>query len=231
MELEIKSRSRLLWKCIGGMMNRVRVSPRVIGFACLLSFVCTGCASWSTLHQTPIHPYSMTPPASPQQSERVPGFLTDYRVTLNGTETTAQQNFINRFVNGLNRTGLFSTVKASPPEAGDGKYIDFRLTVDERVNSHQGMAAFKGALIAVTLFILTPALPLKVDFESDMALQARRWDGQTRNYSACCKGTANFHLFANPALAGQDVAAKVTGANINSLLNQVANDATFYRGK
>ena len=121
------------------------------------------------------------------------------------------------------------TVNDMPATKPD-KYISFVLESDENQETNQGANAVKGFFIGATFFLLTPVIPLSYDFESDMHLLATRGDGKAKQYSAKGKGSASYQLYANAAMAGQEVRAKVTNNNINSLMNQLSLDANFLCG-
>lgn len=191
-------------------------------------FLVSGCASWTTIKESPPFHENFTGVSPSAQREGLPAILVDCRVTSNGVPAAASQDFINRFVNELNRTGLFQNVRTGFPGSVPPKIYTLSLSVAENSDPHQGAAMVKGFFIGLSLFTLTPALPLRVDFESQMHLTVSTWDGRSKHYTARGEGAAKFHLFANAAQAGQDVVGKVTTANINSLMNQMMQDSAFY---
>jgi len=195
--------------------------------AILLLSLAAGCASWTTIGERPLLSEAFTGTTFPTQQTQ-PAFLKDCRVTVNGTEVNPSQDFVNRFLNNVTRTGLFTPARTGAPDQGLQRYVVMTLSVDENKDTHQGEAIGKGVLIGLTLYLLAPVLPLRYDFESQMTLSVALVDGRSKQYTARGSGTAHFHLFANAYLAGQDVEGKVTSSNINSIMNQLMKDSALY---
>jgi hypothetical protein len=208
----------------GVTMKKKAISVLLIFFV-LFSF---GCASWTTIKEKPALSDNFQYPERITQHEKFPAYLIDTKFSINGNDVNASQDFIERLLTNFNRTQLFSFVKKGVPETSNIKYYRLRFNCNERKDTNQGTAFVKGFFIGLTLFLLTPALPLTYDYDANMTLYATNWDGVTKEYSAKSSGTANFHLFANPVLAGGDVEAKVINANLNSLMNQMMRDGAFY---
>ena len=154
----------------------------------------------------------------------------DLKVKSNGHEVNASSEFQKRFMVHIKDTNIFSSVAQDMPAIKPDKYVSFVLESDENQESNQGANAVKGFFIGATFFLLTPVIPLSYDFESDMHLIAARGDGKTKQYSAKGKGSASYQLYANAAMAGQEVRAEVTNNNINSLMSQLTLDAKFLCG-
>lgn len=193
-----------------------------------LTLLVVGCSSWTVIKDRPVLSESVSETSMPVQQTQ-PAFLKDYRGITDGVESNINQDFVNRFLNAVGRTGLFTPVRAGAPDQGVQRYVTMALTVREGRDTHQGDAAWKGALMGLSLYLLAPVLPLQYDFDSQMDLTVALIDGRKKQYTARGSGTANFHIFANAPRAGQDVEGQVTSANINSLMNQIIKDSVFYR--
>lgn len=159
----------------------------------------------------------------------MPAILGGVVATLNGEEVNPSRDFEHRLLRTLGGTGLFSTIRSQIGSTGPESCVRFSMGIDEDLDSHQGKAILHGFLIGLTLYLLTPALPLQLDFESQMTLDAVRPDGDTRRVYIQCKGVAYYHLLANAVLAEMEVGAKVTTNNLNSLISQVVQDAEWFR--
>lgn len=151
------------------------------------------------------------------------------RVTVmqNGVEVTPNQDWIKRFSDKLRDTQVMSTLTNDHNCNG----TSFNLTVSNTIDSHQGANATKGFFIGATLFLLTPALPLNIDFSSEMTLDATRPNGTAKRYTAKSAGSAWWHYFGNNILAGQELGSTITNNNTNAVMNQVVADSDFYNVK
>ncbi len=191
--------------------------------------------SGCTLHWTDIDlkPNGADAVANHSSHNNVPGCLaimTDMKVKSNGQETNPSSEFQKRFMAHIKDTKIFDSVVHDMPTIKPDKYVSFALESDENQDTNQGANYAKGFFIGATFFLFTPVIPLSYDFESDMHLTATRGDGKTKQYNAKGKGSASYQLYANAAMAGQEIRAEVTNNNINSLINQLALDANFLCG-
>lgn len=203
---------------------------KIIGV--LLTILLSGCtAHWVEIGNKPDGSESINQYAGDKKATiGSVAIMNDLRVKSDGQEVNASSNFEKRFMAHLKDTNIFNAVVSDMPAAKPEKYVKFALSVSENQNPHQGTNFVKGMLIGLTLYALTPVLPLSYDFESEMVLNATRWDGKTKQYVAKGNGSVSYHLFANKVMAGQEVQAKVTNSNVNALMNQLVRDADFLYG-
>src|SRR5713101_835653 len=125
--------------------------------------------------------------------------LIGVKVFLNGTETTPSQDFVANVENKLRETKVFDQVSKELPQGPP--VFDLSLTARERVDPHIGANFTKGFFIGLTFFALTPVLPLTIDRDLDLTLDATRWDGQTRRYHSTAEGRLSMMLFGNAPVA------------------------------
>jgi len=199
---------------------------RLLGtVAFLLLWSLVGCSHWVEVKVRPPGSEGVLPAAGRGESH---AYMASVKTWSNRVETSPSTDFVRRFARDLEATNAFASVAAEkPPGVGDG-HVAFSLMVHEEVQPHTGEAVLKGVFIGLSLFLLTPVLPLRSDFESQMELSAMRPDGQARRYETVCKGTAYFHLFGDAYAAGLQLVAEVTNCNVNSLMNQIVSDCEFY---
>ena len=152
--------------------------------------------------------------------------MADLKVKLNGHETNPSLGFQNRFITHIKDTKIFDSVIHDMPSIKPERYVSFVLESDENEEKDQAVNAVKGFFIGLTLFVLTPVIPLSYEFESDMHLYATRGDGKTNRYNAKGKGSVSYQFFG-AAKASQELISEVTNNNINSLINQLSLDENF----
>lgn len=179
--------------------------------------------------------YSMTktPPVSDQvnrnynRSGQVPVYISSISVKNNSMSA----GFENRLIAKMNETGLYGDViygiYARRPTT---EFIDASLSITEVVEDHTASNATKGFFVGATLFLLTPALPLKYDIEDHFALHVVWPNGQQRDYTANCAAHAYGTLYqlqpaANTA-SGESVDRCLT-----SVVNQMGADAIHMIGR
>lgn len=210
--------------------SRVRASAAAVAACAALAVFSGGCARWTQFAET-------IPPAAPATialiptEARVPAVLHTLSIEQNGAPLDPNADLERRLLSALHDTGIFSQLlfpaHAQPP-MGDRKHVVARLSLQQTVDSHAGEAAFKGFLIGASMFLATPLLPLEYDYEAQMTLDLRRWDGRTRQYKASSKGTAYYHLFGATPLAVEELKGQVTERCLTALKDQLLKDAQFY---
>ncbi|MCL7422389.1 MAG: hypothetical protein M8364_15970 [Methylobacter sp.] len=203
-------------------MKKITILIFAMGFS--------GCtAHWTNIdlkpdEAAPVSHYSGSKPSNCM------AVMDDLRVTSNGQAANVNEAFQKRFITNLKDTHLFSTVTDTIPTDRPNNLVNFALSIAENQDTNQGANVTKGFFIGLSLYLLTPVIPLSYDFESDMTLVAMRSDGRSKRYTAKGKGEARYHLFANAAMAGEDVRSQITNNNLSALMNQISQDADFICG-
>src|SRR5262249_32904091 len=133
--------------------------------------------------------------------------LGSVKVFLNGSETIPNKDFVANVESKLRETGLFNQVS---PELPEGRPVfNLSLTARERVDPHVGANFTKGFFVGLTFFALTPALPITVDRDLDLTLDANRWDGESRHYRSTAEGRLSMTIFGDGLVAGAKLAGQV----------------------
>lgn len=188
-----------------------------------------GCARWIDVVPSST-PHEESVSRSISHDERVPLVMDGLRMTQNGTPQNPSAEVERRILNTVQETRLFSTLV---PLGGNGislgdKTVTARITFEETIEPHSGEAAWKGFVIGVSMFLLSPAIELHYDYAAKATLELERWDGQVKRYEAQSAGTAHYNLFgATPLMIGE-LKGEVTEACLTSLMDQLVRDTTFY---
>jgi hypothetical protein len=189
-----------------------------------------GCtARWIDVSPSPTnreHPVTQ----SILNNERVPLVMDGFRMTQNGAPQNPSDEVEYRILNTVQETRLFSTLIPLGGNAallGD-KVVTARITFDETIDSHSGATAWKGFIIGVSMFLLSPVIDLDYDYAAEASLELGRWDGQVKRYTAHSAGTAHYTLFAaSPTMIGE-LKGQVTEACLTDLMDQLIRDTNFY---
>lgn len=188
----------------------------------------TGCSHWIELAvPTDTTPLAGTTVAT---DARMPLLLETIRVTHNGSSIAPAAILERQVLGAIEATRLFSQHYQSgySQPAADQARVTVRLSIDNLVEPHAGQAAWRGFVVAASMFALAPFISLNYDYGTAMSLEMERWDGQMKHYSATSNGSAHYKLFgANPDVIEQ-LKGQVTEACLSSLLNQVIQDSPFY---
>lgn len=201
------------------------------GIPILLMMLLSGCTShWTSIDLKPDGSDSMNPYSGDNKKAGCVAIMSEVRVKNNGLDANASDSFQKRFILNLKDTRIFEAVVQDMPTPKPDKYVSLALAVNENHDLHQGSNVTKGIFIGLSLYLLTPVLPLSYDFESHMLLNATRWDGKTKQYVAKGQGNSSFQLYANRAAANGDVQSKVMSNNLNALMNQLVKDTDFLYG-
>ena len=212
-------------------MNTTRPLRRTIIGCCglIIVILTVGCARridvipFSTLQQESIT-------RSIPNDERVPLVMDGFRMMQNGAPQNPSTEIERRILNTVQETRLFSTLVplgGNVSSLGD-KVVTARITFDETVDPHSGSAAWKGLVIAASMFLLSPVIELDYDYAAQASLELERWDGQVKRYEARSTGTAHYYLFgATPMMIGE-LKGQVTEACLTELMDQLVRDTNFY---
>ena len=200
-----------------------------VGLVGLAAITTVGCARW----------IDVKPSANAQQefvtgsisnNERVPLIMDGLRIVQNGAPQNPSAEFERRILQTVQETRLFSTLTplgASTSALGD-KVITARITFDETIDPHAGEAAWKGFIIGVSMFLLSPAIELDYDYAAQASLELERWDGQVKQYVASSTGTAHYNLFGATPILINELRGRVTEACLGDLMDQLVRDTNFY---
>ena len=188
-----------------------------------------GCSRWID-----VMPSSIIPEESVTRSisndERVPLVMDGIRMMQNGAPQNPSAEIERRILNTVQETRLFSTLVplgenvASPGE----KAVTARITFNETVEPHSGAAAWKGFVIGVSMFLLSPVIELHYDYAATATLELERWDGQVKRYEAQSSGTAHYNLFGASPIVISELKGQVAEVCLTELMDQLVRDTTFY---
>lgn len=159
----------------------------------------------------------------------LPAYITSVDVSSNGNTVSPNQDFINKFIKDMEKMRTFSTILQGKPDTHSKQFVKLAIRVSETEDWHRVANSFKSFFAGFTMFVLTPVLRLDYDFEQEISIQASRWDGQIKNYTA--KGTASNSYTWNAAQEARSIQNQVVEANRNSLINQLVQEAAFFENK
>ncbi len=189
----------------------------------------TGCARWVELMPT-VNSSQEPSVREIARDEQVPLVMNSVGITRNGSPQNLSLETEQRVLGTLREIGLFShlggTDSAEPPASE--KFIRARLLFDETIDQHAGDTAWKGIVIAASMFTLTPFIPLKYDYATHVTLELERWDGQVKHYESHSAGTVHYQLFGATPLMIDELKGHVTESCLTALMQQMVNDTTFY---
>ena len=210
---------------------KAKLPPRwtIIGCCGLIVTLTTGCTRWVELMPT-VNSSQEPSVREIARDEQVPLVMDTVRMTLNGSPQNPSLETEQRVLGALREIGLFSqlggTASAEPPASE--KFIRARLLFDEAVDSHPGDVAWKSIVIGVSMYVLTPFIPLEYDYATHVALELERWDGQVKRYESQSAGTAHYQLFGATPLMIDELKGHVTESCLTALMQQIVHDTTFY---
>ncbi|MEO6542675.1 MAG: hypothetical protein ABIP05_01360 [Nitrospiraceae bacterium] len=188
-----------------------------------------GCSRWiDVMPSSALHEEAVT--RSISTDERVPLVMDGLRMMQNGAPQNPSAEIERRILNTVQETHLFSTlVPLGENVASLGeKAVTARITFDETVEPHSGAAAWKGFVIGVSMFLLSPAIELHYDYAAKATLELERWDGQVKRYEAQSSGTAHYNLFGATPIMISELKGQVAEACLTELMDQLVRDTTFY---
>jgi hypothetical protein len=207
-----------------------RLSLRSKGVAVLLvslQLVMTGCYATMSMDKVPPQSGALTP--SRLQQRLPPAYLTSIQVSLNGARTNLAPTFETRVIGMLQEGRTFSDVisvlgrERRPPNE---EHFDLTLHVEEIQHWHRFGNGVKGFFIGLSLFLLTPALPLVYEHEAKMTVSVILPSGVTKEYVADAQGST-YYTMNKAQEAIPKLASQVVESCLVSLVNQLSNDRTL----
>lgn len=194
----------------------------------LIIVLASGCSHWIELSDqaTPLSP-SQTTIAS---NLRVPLLLETIHITQNGAPVAIPPALERQVLGALESTRLFSQYFQSGYEqpASHEPRVTVRLTMNTHIDPHPGETAWSGFVIGASMFLLSPVIWFDYDYGTEMVLEAERWDGQTKQYTASSSGSAHYYLFGASPHVIEELKGQVTDTCLTSLLDQLVRDAPLY---
>lgn len=162
--------------------------------------------------------------------ERVPFVMDSLHLSRNGSPQNPSTETERRILARIQDTRLFSTLIPLGRQAdslGD-KIIAARITMDETIEPHSWLAAFKGILIGGSMFLLSPFIDFEYEYAASVGLELERWDGQIRRYEARSSGTVHYNLFGATPVMIDELKGHVTEACLSDVAGQLVRDTTQY---
>jgi hypothetical protein len=189
----------------------------------------TGCTRWIDVTPPSVDPKEIMTHSLPND-ERVPLVTNSFHLSRNGSSQYPSADLERRILSSVQETSLFSTLtplgeKSDSP--GD-KTVSARITVDETIEPHSWLSAFKGIVIGGSMFLLSPFIDLEYGYAATVALELERWDGQVKRYEGRSSGTVYYKLFGATPVMIDELKGHVTEACLTDLTQQLVRDTNLY---
>jgi hypothetical protein len=208
-------------------MNMFRWS--VLSLAGFVLCGTTGCTRWIDVKPPSADPQDTMTHSLPSD-ERVPLVTNSFHLSRNGSSQYPSADLERRILNGVQETNLFSTLMPLGEKSdslGD-KVVSARITVDETIEPHSWLSAFKGIVIGGSMFLLSPFINLEYGYAATVALELERWDGHVTRYEARSSGAVHYKLFGATPVMIDELKGHVTEACLADLTQQLVRDTTLY---
>jgi hypothetical protein len=208
-------------------MNMFRWS--ILSLAGFVLCSITGCTRWIEVKPPSAdHKEAMT--HSLPTDERIPLVTNSFHLSRNGSLQYPSVDLERRILSSIQETNLFSTLiplGEKSDSLGD-KVVSARITVDEAIEPHSWLAAFKGIIIGGSMFLLSPFIDLEYGYAETVALELERWDGQVTRYEARSSGAVHYKLFGATPVMIDELKGHVTEACLTDLTQQLVRDTSLY---
>lgn len=162
--------------------------------------------------------------------ERVPLVMDSFQLSRNGAPQNPSMEAERRILNRVQETRLFSTLiplGAQSDSLGE-KVVSARITLDETIEPHSWLSAFKGIILGGSMFLLSPFIDFEYDYAARVGLELERWDGQVKRYEGTSSGTVQYKLFGATPVMIDELKGHVTEACLTDLTGQLVRDTTLY---
>jgi hypothetical protein len=198
------------------------------------AFVVTGCGV--SIGITEKAPATDLPAAArPANAGPAPrGVIEAVAIKRNLVARDPEPKLTQEFLAGARQAGLFSDLSTSRESRDPMRDMGITLSVNETLDAHRDENQMRQERIERSwlLPIITPFYIMyhrfEGDFESQMVLDVERWDGETRRYTARARGRMEYSYNADPEPSQQELIRQVTANVLQSLVNQMAADRSFF---
>ena len=201
----------------------------IVSVVGMLLYLQTGCTRSIELKPASAHSPSAET-HSLANNERVPLVMDSFQLSRNGAPQDPSAETERRILNKVQDTRLFSTLipLGSKSEPLGAKIVSARITVDETIEPHSWLSAFKGIILGGSMFLLSPFVDFEYDYAAKVGLELERWDGQVKRYEGTSSGTVQYKLFGATPVMIDELKGHVTEACLTELTTQLVRDTTLY---
>jgi hypothetical protein len=163
----------------------------------------------------------------------VPAVLEKLDLRVNGSDIEPPEEFSRLIVQKLQRTYVFQEV-AALADSGMMKHrekaVNLRMTINSVLDTNVITTLVRFAANCVTLFLLSPALPYKDEFDVTIILKAVRSDKAERFYRSRIRGSTCYRFFGGEQ-ARREAQDQVLTRGLNDLMRQIMKDVDFFARK
>jgi hypothetical protein len=211
------------------IMTRHAFRWSIMGFIGVVLGMSIGCARSIEVKPVSIESQAAITHSLPSD-ERVPFVMDSFHLSRNGAPQDPSTEVERRILNRVQETSLFSTLipLGGQTDSLSEKIVSARITMNEAIEPHSWMAAFKGIIIGGSMFLLSPFIDLEYDYATTVGLELERWDGQVKRYEANSSGTVRYKLFGATPVMIDEQRGHVTEACLTDLTSQLVRDTTRY---
>jgi hypothetical protein len=151
--------------------------------------------------------------------------LVSISVKIDGAGHNTATEFPQRLIGKLQESKIFSNIESilNGGKKPQEPFYEITLTENETLHNNTFFNGLKGFFIGLSLYTLTPALPLTKQFESDMTLKVVAPNMKEKEYRASQYGSLVCTLF-DCKLGWIKLTGEVTDNNIIYLINQMSQD-------
>ncbi|OQW35891.1 MAG: hypothetical protein A4E19_15650 [Nitrospira sp. SG-bin1] len=188
-----------------------------------------GCTRWIDVKPSSTDPREVTTHSLPDD-ERVPLVTNSFHLSRNEAVQYPSADLERRILGSLRETNLFSALLPLGEKSdslGD-KVVSARITVEEHIQPHSWLSAFKGIVIGGSMFLLSPFIDLEYGYAATVALELERWDGHVKRYASTSSGAVHYKLFGATPVMIDELKGHVTEACLTDLAGQLVRDTTLY---
>ncbi|MFZ3012579.1 MAG: hypothetical protein WA045_02625, partial [Nitrospira sp.] len=189
----------------------------------------TGCTRWIDVKPPSVDPKEIMTHSLPND-ERVPLVTNSFHLLRNGSSQYPSADLERRILSSVQETSLFSTLTPLGEQSDSlvDKHVSARITVEETIEPHSWLSAFKGIVIGASMFFLSPFIDLEYGYAATVALEIERWDGHVTRYEGRSSGTVYYKLFGATPVMIDELKGHVTEACLTDLTQQLVRDTNLY---
>ena len=199
-----------------------------LALICSLPLLLSACAHGVTVTK----PSQVYAPPREAQDNRAPIAylepLTVRRVDAGGTQANPSEGFKENLVAALGDSNVFQHVVTSFP-IGQKNVVTLKPSADENLDLNAGANGTKAFFVGLTLFLLTPALPLTYEYSNTVTIDAQCPNGETRRYSQVGQASSWAMGISQVQPAVTEMVGTTNERVRNALVCDLARDKMFFQ--
>ena len=195
----------------------------------VIVFLISGCAPGIKILGNMPKDIAAKPPAS--LLNQCTAVLTEYKVIQNNRVMVDDQAVIEHFMKQLYQKEIFRQIITGPKNIDHSSCpLEIKILMTEKLGHNMFIDSVKAFFVGFSFYMLSPVLPMKYSFVSDMKMDVIGTDGKTWIFQTSSSGIAGIPLlYPLEGTALNSLVTQVRERNYALIISKMYQDEKFLR--